>query len=108
MSGQDVGLSVKMLSELQVTEEKNYHLKQAVLASGLVASAAPWCHLGLRWFLSPQPSLNWCHSAGHARPCACLTGEGQALPQAGVLMGSGPLWRRTCPGPISHHGNPLS
>lgn len=48
VSGQEVGVSVRMLSELQVTEKHLSSQTEEVQASGPVDWAALWCHLGLR------------------------------------------------------------
>lgn len=52
-SGPELGVSVIMVLELQVTEKDLLCETEAVQASGLVVSASPRCHRGLRLFLSP-------------------------------------------------------
>lgn len=46
--GQEVGVSIRMLSELQVTEKLLSPQTEAIQASGPVDWAILWCHLGLR------------------------------------------------------------
>lgn len=55
-SGPELGVSVIMVLELQVTEKDLLCETEAVQASGLVVSASPRCHRGLRLFLSTWSS----------------------------------------------------